>query len=654
MTGGASDTNSLLAAGGRQPGLNGRMGKRSLASRRWGLALFAGLAALAAAPASAEAQQDLNQLSIEELADLPVRSASKREEPLSGAPTALYVITADDIHGSAATSLPEVLRLAPNLHVQRTNAYEYSVSARGFAGIESSNKLLVLVDGRTIYSTLHSGVFWELHAPLLEDVEQVEVISGPGGTLYGPNAVNGVISVISKDARDTVGVMLRGTGSANERTAGGRIGLSLGGDAALRLSANFYDREDQPDGLGPDVNDAIRGWQAGFRLDAAAGSGQFTVQGDLFDSKIFQVAGDGHHGRNLLARWSGPVAENATVQVQSYYDYFGRQFLRVWDSLETFDLDTQLNLDLGSHDLVAGFGVRTTRDTFVNNANAFALTPLSRRLWIINGYVQDRFALAPDVSLIAGVKLEHSTFAGLEVLPNLRIAWQPSGEMTLWASVSRAVRTPSRIDRDLNLPGLLSPAPGFASEKLIAFEAGYRGQPWNGASLSVSLFYNLYDDLRSAELVNGTTLPLILANGLEGENYGIEIWGNQQITPGWRVSAGLILLEENLGVAPGRNDFTAGASLGDDPPYQLVVRSDFTLAEHLTLDLGLRVVGALGLGTVPAHAEGEARIGWQVSEAIELFVAGANLFDTAHAESSDDDRAQLAERNVSVGARLKF
>src|SRR4051812_22785422 len=285
----------------------GRMRKRMTRLRR-SFALGGASCALAAAfPARAaeipKTVEDLAGLSIEELARIEVRSASKEAEPLSRAATALFVITGDDIARSPATSLPELLRMAPNLEVQRLDARQYAVSARGFNGAETSNKLLVLIDGRSVYSTLHSGVFWELHSPLLEDLQQIEVISGPGGTLYGPNAVNGVISIASKDAADTLGVLARATGGANERTAGARYGFKLGESASMRVYADYYDREAMPPAIGPNVDDGIRGWQAGFRADTDAAASHFTVQGDVFDAKGFIAPDDGNTGYNLLARW---------------------------------------------------------------------------------------------------------------------------------------------------------------------------------------------------------------------------------------------------------------------------------------------------------------------------------------------------------------
>jgi len=621
----------------------------------WYVSLLLPLAVLPAEARAEEDQQNLSNLSIEELAQLTVRSASKLEEPLSSAPTSLYVITDADIGRSSSTSLTEVLRLAPNLHVEKLNATQTTVAARGFAGFETSNKLLVLIDGRSIYSTLHSGVFWELHTPLLEDLQQIEVISGPGGTLYGPNAVNGVINILSKDAADTQGALVRGTASTNERTAGARYGFKIGDSAAVRVYADYYDREDTPTdtGFGPALNESIRGWQAGFRADLGSEASHLTLQGDAFDSDTFLVPGEGNHGYNVLGRWTREIASNASVQFQGYYDYYERRTLLTADRLETADFEGQVNLRSGGHSLVAGAGVRTTRDQFINDLNAFQLDPRRARLWVGNGFIQDRFALSPQVSVIAGVKLEGSTFSGVQILPNLRFAWQPTDRTLFWTSVSRAVRTPSRIDRNLTEPTFLAKAPDFASEKVIAVEAGYRGQPGRDSSLSVSLFLNHYYDLRSVRFI-GNPLPFQLNNDLGGEEFGVEAWGTQQLLPWWRLSAGASVLERHFHVRPGGIDIGGGASIGRDPTYQLTLRSQVTLPQGLLFDAGLRAVDALPNPHVDGYVEADARLTYKATDSIELYIVGENLLHASHVESNDVQRTALIERNISFGTRLRF
>ncbi|HEU0099925.1 MAG TPA: TonB-dependent receptor [Allosphingosinicella sp.] len=600
-----------------------------------------------------ETVEDLRDLSIEQLAQIEVRSASKQAEPIGRAPTSIFVVTGGDIAGSAATSLPEALRLAPNLEVQQLDARQFAVTSRGFNGAESSNKLLVLIDGRSVYTTLHSGVFWELHSPLLEDVAQIEVISGPGGTLYGPNAVNGVVSVATRDSRETLGGLVRATAGPRERTLGLRYGIGLGDGGAVRVYANGLERDDLPAGPAPDSNDSFSGWQAGFRADLGGSADHFTVQGDIFNTDIDTLPGDGDRGHNLLARWTHGFAKERSVQVQAYYDEYRRHSLLVTDALQTFDAEAQLNARLGAHDFVLGGGIRTTRDNFINNLNGFHLEPQSRRLWIANAFAQDRIALDAKLDLIAGIKLERSSFSGVQLLPNLRLAWRPSGRATLWGAVSRAVRTPSRIDRQLVFLPLLAEATDFESEKLIAFEAGYRGRPAASTTLSVSLFYNLYDDIRTTEFT-GNPLPIRLRNSLEGRTYGAEAWLTQQLSDRWRLRLGAAALNKDFRLKNGAVDLANRASLGADPDYQVMARSHMDLTDRLQLDIGLRGVDDLGAGATGGYVEADARLAWRLSEPIELYAAGNNLLHKSHVESNDATRAQSVERSVYLGTRLRF
>jgi iron complex outermembrane receptor protein len=635
-------------------------------NHRFVATLFLGSAAVAFLPGAASAQQpaavsatqtvqDLSRLSIEELAQLPVQSASKREEPLSRAPTALFVITGAEIAGSGVTSLPEAMRLAPNLQVQQVRGNEYAITARGFNSVETSNKLLVLVDGRSVYSTLQSGVFWDLQTPMLEDIQQIEVISGPGGTLYGPNAVNGVISLISRDARETVGGLARASAGAFEQNAALRYGISLGDSAAVRVYAHYFDRDSlQASTLAPALDTSFRGWQAGFRADAGADRNHFTLQGDIFDNELGSLPEDGNRGHNLLGRWSRTLSETSSFRLQAYYDQFERRFLLVRDSLETFDVEAQYNATLGAHELVLGGGVRTTRDEFINNLNPFRLNPSSRRLWVYNGFVQDRIALSPELAVTVGIKAEETSFTGLELLPNVRLAWQPNPAALFWGAVSRAVRTPSRIDRQLEFLPILARSTNFQSEKLIAFEAGYRGQPSTRTSLSVSLFFNLYDDIRTTEYSPGGVLPIRLLNGLEGHSYGAEAWSSSQLTDWLRLNLGASLLFKDFSEKPGVVDLAQRDSLGHDPNFQLFARAQVDVTDRLQLNAGLRYIDDLEPTSIAGYVEADAALSFRLTEMVELYAAGRNLLHRTHLESDDPQRAQLAQRSVYAGARLRF
>jgi len=605
--------------------------------------------------ASAALPSNLRDLSIEQLSEIEVTSASKRAEPLADVPNALFVITNEDIRRSPYTSLPEVLRLAPNLQVQRVNAREYAITARGFQGYETARHLLVLIDGRSVYSTLFSGVFWELRELPLEDIERIEVISGPGGTLYGLNAVNGVINIITKNSKDTNGFVARATAGASERTAHLRFGSKLGESGSFRAYVNAYDRDDFPDDLtvGPVFNDGAEGVRAGFRSDFDTASGTFTIQGDIFDNNANRQPGNGEDGGNLLARWTRQTSDRSSVQLQAYFDTFERRFIMVSDKLEMFDIEAQFNWQGGRHTIVAGAGVRTTQDEFINNLNAFDLDPVKDRLWIGNMFAQDTIALSDRLSLVAGLKLEKTSFTDVEVLPNLRLSYQPNDRTLLWSAVSRAVRTPSRIDRDLTAPGILL-AGTFNSEELIAVEAGYRGQLGATASLSVSLFYNEYDGLRTTEPASATAvLPIRFENGLEGHTYGVEAWLTGQVASWWRLSAGAATLHKDFNLKPGRTDIGNGVSLGNDPDYQVQLRSQMNLGKAVELDLLLRTVDSLPKPAIDSFVQADARVAWRPSETFELFVSGRNLLDEKRNESGDR-RSQFIPRSVIAGTRVSF
>lgn len=603
--------------------------------------------------ARAEEQPDLANLSIEQLAQIKVTSASKQAEPLSEAPAALYVITDKDIERSGATSLPEVLRLAPNLNVQQIDASQYAIAARGFNGLQAGNKLLVLIDGRSIYTPLADNVLWQLHQPLLEDIQQVEVISGPGGTLYGPNAVNGVVNVTTKNAQDTIGALVRATAGPDERTAAARYGFALGSAGAMRVYADFDNRDGLP-ALATPIDDHARSWQGGFRTDLGGEADNFTVQGDIFHATDEALAGNHANAHNLLGRWSHVLGPSASFQLQSYYDWYDSDISLVRESLSTFDNEAQFNFSGGPHQLVAGAGIRRTHDLFINNLNAFEVEPQSRSLWVYNIFAQDRFNLTPDLSVIAGVKFERSSFVGWQVLPNFRLAYQPSSKSLLWAAVSRAVRTPSRIDRELQLLPLLAPSTHFDAEKVTALEAGYRGEPASWLSLSVSFFYNFYRDLRTTEFSPGGTLPIQLLNGRNGTTYGVEAWGKAQLTPWWRLSLGATTLHKHFHLIDGRVDLQPRNSLGADPRWQVVGSSDMDLTSKLKLTLDVRAVDHVDLPpAVPGYVDAGGQLGYYLTDAVELFVAGRNLLHRSHLENGDPS-AQLAKRSIYAGTRLRF
>jgi iron complex outermembrane receptor protein len=604
-------------------------------------------AALAACAASAQAQPasraGLADLSLEELANLKVTSVSRRAEPLSAAPASIFVITSDDIRRSGATSLPEALRLAPSLHVARVDARQYAISARGFNSTVA-NKLLVLIDGRAVYTPLFSGVFWDAQDTLLEDIERIEVISGPAGTLWGANAVNGVINVITKQATDTRGTLAYAGGGNEESGLGTRHGLRLDNGGGLRVYGKGFGRDSTVRASGADVPDQWQSGQAGFRADWGAGTDSYTLQGDAYQGKADQAApGDIRiSGGNLLARWQRQLAGGDRVQVQAYFDNTHRDLPgTLAERLDTYDIEFQHALAVGRDHLLAwGGGHRMARDRVTNMGVQFL--PATRDLNWTNVFVQDEYRWSDALRFTAGVKAEHNPYTGTELLPSARLAWRLDESRLLWAAASRAVRAPSRIDREFFIPGLAG-GPDFRSEISKVFEIGYRSQASTRASYSITAFHSLHEHLRSIE---GT----VLGNRMEGESTGLEAWGKLQITPRWRLSAGGTLLDQDLRLEPGSSDTRGVSAAGNDPKRQFSLRSSHELGAGRELDLLVRYVSALPDPAVPSYTAFDARYAWRPRAGLELSVSVQNLFDERHPEfGSAGSRAEI-ERGVFVKA----
>ncbi|HEX5128091.1 MAG TPA: TonB-dependent receptor, partial [Usitatibacter sp.] len=422
--------------------------------------------ALAGAPAVAS---ELFDLSLEELAAMPVTSVFRRAEAVSAAPASIYVISADDIRRSGAATLAEALRLAPNLQVARVDARGYAISARGFNNA-IGNKLLVMVDGRTVYSPLFSGVFWDQQDAMLEDVERIEVVSGPGATQWGANAVNGVINVITRNARDTRGALVAGTAGRTEDGAVARVGTALaGGD--LRLYGKSIDHAGTRRADGTPVGDAWRRWQAGFRADWSGPVHAFTLVGEAYDgeAKAGTVLGTpSFSGASLLGRWTRSAADGSELRVQAYVDQAERDDVVLFrDRMRVHDLEAQYLTTLGGHQVMVGAGYRYARDR-TERTPLVVFMPAERDLRWSNLFVQDTVQLAPDWRVAVGVKLERNVYTGLELLPSLRLAWTKSPRELVWGAVLRAVRAPARLDREFFLPGsppfAINGGPDFESE----------------------------------------------------------------------------------------------------------------------------------------------------------------------------------------------
>jgi len=606
-------------------------------------------------PDSSASAEALKKLSIEQLMNLEVTSVSRRPERLAQAASAIQVITQQDIRRSGASSLPEALRLVTNLQVAQVNSRDWAISARGFNST-TANKLLVLIDGRTVYTPLYSGVFWDVQDVPLGDVDRIEVISGPGATLWGANAVNGVINVITKRARETQGLVVSGGGGTELRGFGTtRYGGALGSHVNYRIYGKGWAREPSVLPGGQDATDDWHMEQAGFRLDWDASTiNQVTMQGDLYNGRISQAtAGDiAVSGGNVVAKWSHTVSANSAVTAQLYYDRTNRNIPGTFgEDLDIYDVDLQHATRLGArHDVVWGLGYRLINDRVVNSALLAFLPPHVTRQWF-TGFVQDEIALIPDRLHVAlGTKVEHNDYTGYEIQPSGRVSWRLSPSGTLWAAVARALRTPSRIDRELFFPGqppyLIAGGPGFHSEEELAYELGYRHQ--RGAlALSVATFYSRYHGLRSVEQVNPPTpSPAVIANGQYGESYGAEVTADYLITKGWRVRAGHTELRIHIWPNPGSTDTTRGASESQTPDRQFFLFSSLDLPAHLRLDAGMRAIDDITRQQVPGYAELNAKLTWQPTPQLDLSLVGQNLLHDRHAEFGAPATRREIERGV--------
>ena len=539
-----------------------------------------------------------------------------------------------------------MLRLAPNLEVFQTSPENYVITARGLSGNSAaqsfSNKIEVLIDGRSVYSPLYSGVYWDQQDVLPEDIERIEVISGPSATLWGANAVNGVINIITRKSGDTQGGYASLSGGNFESAAALQYGGRMGENFAYRLYAqSFYERAFETMAR----SSARDGWskpQGGFRLDWTKEDDAVTLEGDI---------SPGHEARNgtpatdideknIGATWQHAFGATSSLQLLSYYDEVSRYNVghNGAFTIRSYDIEAQHNFALGGWNRILwGAGERISPYTIIGQigaATSLLFQPAGRTLNLAWGFVQDTITPVENLNLIAGVKLESDPYSGLSALPNLRLAWTPNAGLLIWAAVSRAIRAPTPFDADVREKQganvFLSGNPDFLPEKITAWEIGDRGV-FGNASVSVSGFYNQYTDLRSIEFSPGKTLPLYWGNGMEGHVYGVEAWGNYQAASWWRLDAGLMLQHENFSFVPGASGLLGVAQAGDDPHHQAMLRSAMDFGDF-SFDADLRYIGVLPNPVVPAYVEMNARLAWQVTPMTEVSISGFNLLHAHHQE----------------------
>ena len=618
-------------------------------------------AARAGDAAPPDAIMQLSHMSLEQLANVEVTSVSRAAQTLSSAPASIYVITHEEIQRSGALSIPEALRLAPNLQVTQINSTDYQIGARGFGGsLESqnfSNKILILIDGRSVYNPLFSGVAYEAQDVFMDDVDRIEVISGPGATLWGSNAMNGVINIITRRAADSQGGLVRATAGNRENALAGRYGTMIG-NGALRVYAKAFDRAPAELEDGTSAGDRWHKVQGGFRFDTGNDVNAFTVQGDYQNATLNYGAAPqvGVSQFNALGRWEH-AGEHVATRVQMFVDHTGRDQAPagVGFTLDTYDLEFQQTLTLGGrHQMVWGLGKRYN-DWDIENTPTLAFEPPKRTLDLTNAYVQDTIRVSQHFRVTAGIKFEDNSYTGWSTLPDLRVSWAPTDHTLVWAAAARAVRLPTPLDVDVRetVGGQLFVAgdPDFRTEKVTAYEIGYRAQPHASISWSISTFYDDYDDLRSIEITPVTLLPLRWGNEMEGSTYGVEVWGNWQVTDWWRLSPGFRSLHKRLRFSDASSGLGGIAQSGNDPRSQGSLKSSMMFG-RVSVDAMLRYVGELPSPATPDYTELGARIAYRWSDTLELSISGFNLLDGRHTEYANSGRE--LRRSVYAEARVNF
>jgi len=626
-----------------------------------------------------EDTREVFDLSVEDLLNAKVTSVAKKAQSLNDAPAAVFVISNEDIKRSGATSIPDALRLAPGLDVARIDANKWAVSARGFNG-RWANKLLVLIDGRSAYTRSFAGVYWENQDVMMEDIDRIEVIRGPGATLWGANAVNGVVNIITKSSADTQGVSLNAGGGTQEQGFGSlRYGAKLGEDTTARAYVKGFNRAENTHQSGGGAGDDWDKAQGGFRLDSQFSiQDNLTFQGDIYQTQTnnfayypqltppFQVAGqesNNDYGGNVLGRLQHTFSPTSDYTLQFYYDTYTRDDVSLYESRDTLDLDFQHRFALlARHEIIWGMNYRFGHDRLEgrqlqNGSIPYDLNPASVNDQVFSGFIQDELTLIDNkLWLTVGSKFEHNDYSGFEGQPSARIMWAPHNQHRLWAGVSRAVRTPSRGDqnisaltrviqpRDLPFPvAIISEGSSrYRSEEVISYELGYRTTFSKSTSLDVTGFYNDYRDLRAAlegapdasGIPSGLPLlqPVILSNALKGKTYGVEIAAVWQMLDWWRWDATYSWLHSQLDTLAGSRQISIS------PEQQMSLRGQLSPWEAIDLDFWFRyvdnnfAVGSVKDAYIKGYATLDLRAAWRPYPGIELSLVGQNLLEPNHLE----------------------
>lgn len=637
-------------------------------------------------PSDSQTQQ-LKSLTLEQLGNVEVTSQSKEPTQVWDTPAAIYVLSADDIRRSGVTNVPDALRLIPGVNVFRVNgSRNWAVGIRGFAD-QFSRYVLVLIDGRSVYTPLFGGVLWTINNVMLEDIDRIEVIRGPGGTIWGTDAVNGVINIITKNSQETRGTLLSsGGGNVDENTedlrhGSGRNGWTWRADGFGFIRAPEYHIDGQPD------YDWSRDGQIGFRLDHDTGSDEFTFQGDAYWGKFGDAQSLSTYqppkffvsyrstnvsGGNLRTRWRRHFSDKSDIYLQAYWSHDHRIGSNFGEDRDTFDVDFLHRLTATPHQQFTwGLGIRLSPSDTTRTVPTDNFIPSGRTESIYSAFLQEEMRLVPGkLSLIAGSKLEHNNYTGFEYQPNVRLLFTPTDKFSAWASISRAVRIPDRVNEDIqddifipSSPLIFARVSGnhrLDSERLIAYEGGFRTLIHPRFYFSASGFYNAYRNLIAQGGLNLIPAPsppfppgsllfdIQYTNGIHGASDGAEIAPDFQATSFWRIRSGFSYLNIDLNDERGFTDtVTLNQLRGSSPRYQAFVQSEINLPRHFEFDQSFRYVDSLPAQSVRAYTTADARIGWNPTKNVSFSVTGQNLFQPHHAEFGiDPSPTVLIKRGV--------
>ena len=608
----------------------------------------------------------LEAMSLEELMNVKVSSVERKASPLSRSPAAVYVVTQNDIRRSGLSSIPEVLRLVPGLEVARISSHRWAISSRGFNG-QYNNKLLVLLDGRSVYTPSFSGVYWDDIDTFLPDVERIEVIRGPGASVWGANAVNGVINIITKSSSETQGLLsTTQVGSDIQLQQGLRFGGKAGRKGTYRLFSTYTKRSALELQRGVSSDDQWDSARAGVRADFGNDGQTFSLIGNGFSTRENQLSYNTivlsrmdrgpifsesvkPYGASLSTRWTKRQSSTSEFQVQVYYDLFGRGERAVGERRQTLDFDFQNRITKSErNEIVWGAAYRYTSDR-LRGSFASSFVPERKATGLYSSFVQDEIRLYGDqLYLTVGTKFEHNEYTRFEVQPSARLIWTPNKTHSVWGAVSRAVRTPSRLDSDARVlagvnPGLLPVIilgvgnPKQKSESVIANELGYRIQPLYNLSLDTSFFYNVYDRLALAEPASPylerqpapahIVQPLLFGNNMSATTKGLEATLNWRPYSRLQLSPSYSHLTMKMRLYDGASNADSYHFRTDQqsPRNQFALRSAIDLTQRVQFDLNVYRVDALRWPAVPANTRLDARFAWRLNESIEFSVGGQNL-----------------------------